>query len=324
MKAKAIAHPNIAVVKYWGKADDELRLPVNSSVSITLDKLWTKTEVEFDKNLTRDMVEFKGSKLKEGEELRIIKHLNRVRKLAQIDVKAQVKTENNFKKASGMASSASGFAALSLAASQAAGLRLSKKELSELARQGSGSACRSIPGGVAVWRKGEDSKSSVAYKLEFQDRWKLRILLVEVNQNQEKKVKSTEGMAMAKTSSYYEKAVKEAEENVRLIIKILKQGEFEEFGKIVELECFRLRKLTETSKPKIVYWQKETHQVIDKVRELREKERIEGYVTIDAGPHVHVICRQEDEKKLLGELKKLKGVKEVISCGVGGEARLLA
>ena len=131
MKAKALAHPNIAVVKYWGKVNESLRLPANSSVSITLDKLWTETEVEFDKKLKKDEVKLIGGEFQDKEKDRVSKHLDRIRKMTGMDLNARVVTKNNFKKASGMASSASGFAALSLAASIAAGLDLRKKDLNK-------------------------------------------------------------------------------------------------------------------------------------------------------------------------------------------------
>lgn len=322
MKAKAMAHPNIAVVKYWGKADDELRLPMNSSVSITLDKLWTKTEVEFDERLEQDEIKLVGGEFSDKEKKRIVKHLDRVREMVKIELKAKVRTESNFKKASGMASSASGFAALSLAASRAVGLDLKEKDLSVLARLGSGSACRSIHGGIVVWHKGDESQSSFAERLEYEKDWNLKVLLVEVDQEGEKKVKSTEAMARVKTSPYFNQALKEAEENKDKIIKALKQGDWEAFGRIVELECYRLKKLTETSKPGIVYWQEATYQVAEKAKELRE-DGLLSYVTTDAGPHIHVICQKKDTGRLKSELEQIKGVKEIIECGVGVGATLV-
>lgn len=322
MKAKAVAHPNIAVVKYWGKADDELRLPVNSSVSITLNNLWTRTEVEFDESLKKDVVELVGGGFSGKEKKRIVRYLDRVRAMADVEWKAKVVTENNFKKASGMASSASGFAALSLAASTAVGLSLGEKNLSVLARQGSGSACRSIPGGVVVWHKGENSQSSFAERVDYKNDWNFRVLLVEVEQSGEKKVKSTAGMAQAKTSPFFKTAIKKAEANKDLAIEALRKGDWKQFGEVVERECYRLKKLTETSKPKIVYWKDETYKVAEKVKELRQ-EGVLSYVTADAGPHIHVVCQHKDVNRLRKELGKIKGVKEIIECGVGGGARLI-
>jgi len=164
-KATAIAPANIAFIKYWGKKDERLRLPMNSSVSMNLSNVFTKTTVKLLPHLKRDEIVFLGEKTTKKEEKRAIKHLERIRKKARIKTKAKVVTRNNFPKATGLASSAAGFAALTLAGTAAAGLKLSKKELSILARLGSGSACRSIPDGFVEWKKGTSSLTSYARML---------------------------------------------------------------------------------------------------------------------------------------------------------------
>ena len=305
------------------KADDELRLPMNSSISITLDKLWTVTEVEFDKRFKEDKVVLSGGDFSKKERLRVVRHLDRIRGMAGVDIKARVVTRNNFKKASGMASSASGFAALSLAGSKAVGLNLSEKELSVLARLGSGSACRSIPGGIVIWHKGSDNKSSYAESIKIGKSLDIRVLLIEVDQDGEKEVGSTRGMDLAKTSPYFTQAIKRAERNLGKIKLAIRLNKWEKIGEVVETECFRLHVLAMTSKPAILYWEPASLRIMNKVFELREK-GIMAYFTADAGPHIHVICKRKDEKQLMSELKKLVGVKQVISCGVGERARLLS
>jgi len=322
MKVKARANSNIAIVKYWGKRDEKLRLPTNSSVSITLDKLWTETEVEFDKNFDKDVIEYIDGKFRKKEILRIIEHLERIRNLAKINTKARVVTRNNFEKAAGMASSASGFAALSLAGSRAAGLNLSDKELSILARQGSGSACRSISGGIVVWHKGEDNQSSYAEQIKFNDQWGLRILLVKIKDSKEKKISSTEGMKKALLSPYFKLAIDEAEKNVKRTVKALRENDWKVFGEVVEAECFRLHMLTMTSKPPIIYWKPGTLEVFSQVFEMRKK-RVEGFVTVDAGSHVHVICREKDVEKITMKLNKIRDVERVLVSGIGKGARVI-
>ncbi len=181
-KATALAYANIALVKYWGKGDEKLRLPVNSSVSITLDAIYTQTTVEFRPDLNQDVIEIDNDTFSSAETKRVSEHLDRVRRLAKLKTFAQVVTKNNFPQAVGAASSASGFAALSLAASAAAGLNLTEKELSILARQGSGSACRSISGGFNIWHRGSDPASSFAEKIDYPTEWNLKILLVFVGE----------------------------------------------------------------------------------------------------------------------------------------------
>ena len=164
MKATAIAPSNIAFIKYWGVKDEILRLPKNGSISMNLSNLLTTTTVEFNSNLTEDEISINETK-ESKEQNRVEEHLDRIRKLANLSQKAKVVSQNNFPTATGLSSSASGFAALSLAGAKAAGLNLSEKDLSILARQGSGSACRSIPDGFTEWLDGDTSETSYAVSL---------------------------------------------------------------------------------------------------------------------------------------------------------------
>ncbi len=159
-KATAIAHANIAFIKYWGVRDAALRLPTNNSLSMNLDAAYTTTTVEFAAGYRQDVVVLDGVGATGQERARVVEHLDRVRALAGIATPARVVSVNSFPTAAGIASSASGFAALTVAACAAAGLNLSEKELSVLARLGSGSACRSVPGGFVEWRAGESSEDS--------------------------------------------------------------------------------------------------------------------------------------------------------------------
>lgn len=320
-KATARACANIALVKYWGKSDEKLRLPVNSSAAVCLDKLFTRTTVEFLEEVGEDAVEIKGGFLSEAEKRRVSQHLDRVRALTGVKKRAKVNSENSFAKASGLASSASSFAALSLAAAKAAGLNLSEKELSILARQGSGSACRSIPGGMVIWQKGKGDSSSYAYQIFYPADWKLRILLVLAENAGEKSVSSSEGMKRALTSPYFALALKEAKRNVLLIKTALSKNDWKLFGKVVEDECFRLHILAMTSSPSIVYWQAGTLNIIHRLLLLREK-GIVGFFTIDAGPHVHVVCQGKDVAGLKKGLAGVEGVERIVDCKVGGKARL--
>src|SRR5690348_6851267 len=166
MKATAIAPANIAFIKYWGKKDAGLRLPYNPSISMNLNGATTTTTVEFSGSNTKDSVEL----LEEGgfhqeETIRVIQHLDIIRQKAGVKTYARVATKNTFPRATGAASSASGFAALTVAAAEALGMKLSEKELTMLARLGSGSACRSIPDGFVKWEAGETSEASFAHSL---------------------------------------------------------------------------------------------------------------------------------------------------------------
>lgn len=321
-KATAVSHSNIALVKYWGKGAEKLRLPVNSSVAISLDNLTTTTTVEFSESLEKDEVELIGVGFEEGELEKVSKHLDRVREMAGISMRAKVVSNNSFPKAAGMASSASGFSALSVAAAKAAGLTLSEKELSILARQGSGSASRSVPGGVAVWHAGVSSETSFAERIDYPKEWDLRVLLVMAEDTSVKKVGSTEGMALAVTSPYFKTAVSEAEANIDRLKAAMQKGDYEAFGKVIEDECFRLHMLCMTTTPNILYWRGVTVEVFQKLLKIRDK-GIYGFFTVDAGPHVHVVCQAKDVEPVKAELGELSGIKTIIECGIGEGARMI-
>ena len=200
-KVTAQANSNIAFIKYWGNRDAQYRVPLNDSVSMNLSDATTTTTVKFDANLTDDQIHVGGAEANAATRVRVIKHLDRVRTLAKIETKARVQSQNSFPTGVGIASSASAFAALSVAASHAAGLQLSERELSILARQGSGSACRSIPGGFVEWIAGHSSENSYAISIAPTDHWDLRDVVVIVS-TEEKKVGSSEGHIAAQTTPF--------------------------------------------------------------------------------------------------------------------------
>ncbi len=321
-KATAVSHSNIALVKYWGKGDEKLRLPVNSSVAISLDNLTTTTTVEFSESLEKDEVELVGVGFEEGEVEKVSKHLDRVREMAGISMRAKVVSNNSFPKAAGMASSASGFSALSVAAAKAARLTLSEKELSILARHGSGSASRSVPGGVAVWHAGVSSETSFAERIDYPKEWDLRVLLVMAEDTSAKKVGSTEGMALAVTSPYFKTAVSEAEANIDRLKAAMQKGDYEAFGKVIEDECFRLHMLCMTTTPNILYWRGVTVEVFQKLLKIRDN-GIYAFFTVDAGPHVHVVCQAKDVESVKAALGELSGIKTIIECGIGEGTRVI-
>jgi len=321
-KTTAQAHSNIALVKYWGKGDKKLRLPVNSSAAIALDNLTTTTTVEFRTDLQEDQVELIGEGFELGEVEKVSKHLDRIRELAKMNLKAKVVSQNSFPKAAGMASSASGFAALTVAAASAAGLSLSEKELSILARQGSGSASRSIPGGVSVWHAGTSSETSFAERIDYPKEWDLHVLLVMADDTSAKKVGSTDGMALAPTSPYFLVAVKEAEQNIKRLREAMKKGDWSAFGKVIEDECFRLHMLCMTTTPNILYWRGVSVEIFQRLFKLRES-GVEAFFTVDAGPHVHVVCRGKDSEIVKKSLSELSGIKTIIECGIGEGAKLV-
>jgi diphosphomevalonate decarboxylase len=186
-----------------------------------------------------------------------------------------------------VASSASGFAALTVAAAAALGLKCSEKELSGLARLGSGSACRSIPDGFVKW------ENDVAYSMYPPEYWDLRDILVIV-QHQKKHVSSSKGHEAAATSPHFKKRLEEIPARIKKIETAFQQKNFTVLGEMIEEECLSMHQVMQTQTPPLFYWNKNTQQVIDDLK----KSGLPAYFTVDAGPNVHIICEGKDEKKV--------------------------
>ena len=320
MKATAVAPSNIALIKYWGKIDEELRLPANASVSMNLDNLITITTVEFSHKYKTDTIHFLRSskfikktlerEFNESEKNRIIRHLERIRVMAHIQDKAAVATSNNFPKGSGIASSASGFAALTVAGCVAAGLAISERELTILARLGSGSACRSIPDGFAMWQRGKTSEESFAYSLFPASHWELRDILCIVDAKP-KKTLSTDGMRHASASSLWGIRQLELPKRICLIKQALKEKNITLLGNIIEKDCLDMHSVMQTQTPPLFYWNDDTKRIINSVIDWRRR-GLPVYFTIDAGPNVHLICESISEKEVTEKAKTLSGVQQIL------------
>ena len=286
MKATAVAPANIAFIKYWGRKDAKLRIPSNPSISMNLSACITKTTVEFSKNFKKDTV------TKGFNEKRIIAHIDRIRNIANTKIRAKITTNNSFPTSAGIASSASGFAALTVAAVAALDLKLSEKELSALARLGSGSACRSIPDGYVKW------EGEYAYSLYPHDYWDLRDILVIV-ESKGKEISSSKGHNAAHSSPFFTKRLAMIPKRIKRIEKALKEKNFPELGNVIEEDCLDMHHVMQTQTPPLFYWNEKTQQVIKQVK----RSGLPVYFTIDAGPNVHLICEAKNEKKLVENLK---------------------
>jgi diphosphomevalonate decarboxylase len=316
----ALAHPNIAFIKYWGNRDNELRLPMNGSISMNLDGLFTKTTVTFNSanqdSLTINNTEIKGKGLE-----RVSYILDIVRKMANINEKAEVTSENNFPAGAGIASSAAAFAALALSASKAAGLNLSESELSKLARRGSGSASRSIPSGFVEWQMGKSEEDSFAFSIADVSHWNL-VDCIAVVSSAHKKTGSTEGHAIAGTSPLQDARVADTTRRLDICRNAILNKDFEAFANIIEHDSDMMHSVMMTSNPPLMYWQASTVEIFHQVREWRASGLPVGY-TVDAGANVHVLCLGGYAKEVEKRLRELNGVKDVLVAGVGGGAKLV-
>ncbi len=318
LKSTAIAFPNIAFIKYWGNRDHKLRLPVNGSFSMNLDGLATKTQIIFRDDLAQDQLILNENEIGGAGLARVSQILDEVRQVAGVSLKAQVVSENNFPTGAGIASSAAAFAALALAASKAAGLELDEAALSVLARHGSGSASRSVPGGFVEWQIGEDDKNSYAFSIAPADHWDLADCVAIVSSGH-KKTGSTQGHPLADTSPLQAARVADAPRRIEICRNAILQRDFEAFASIAEADSDLMHAVMMTSNPALFYWKPATLRVMQAVRNWRA-EGIPVFYTIDAGPNVHVITLKEKMAEVSNMLKKLEGVSDVLTASVGGAA----
>lgn len=318
----AQACPNIAFIKYWGNRDNNLRLPVNGSISMNLDGLFTRTAVTFSASALTDSLIINNKQVTGPGLTRVSYILDIVRDKAGISERAEVRSENNFPAGAGIASSAAAFAALALSASKAAGLNLSEPELSVLARRGSGSASRSIPSGFVEWQMGEDEKDSYAFSIAPVDHWNLVDCIAVVSASH-KKTGSTEGHAVAGTSPLQNARVADTSRRLEICRTAILKKDFESFANIIEQDSDMMHAVMMTSNPPLMYWQAATVGIFHEVRAWRAGGLPVGY-TVDAGANVHVLCLREQSKEVEKRLRELPGVENVLVAGTGGAAKIIS
>jgi diphosphomevalonate decarboxylase len=319
-KATAVAHPNIALIKYWGKVDEALNLPANPSLSMNLASLTTVTTVDFRPALPDDIVVVDGQQAEGRVRDRVVAHLDRVRASASIGERARVSSRSDFPAGTGLASSASAFAALSLAATRAAGLDLGEAELSRLARLGSGSACRSVPAGFSLW-EGDTDKTSFARQVAPQEHWDLCDVIAIVSR-QQKTVSSYDGHALAPTSPFHRARLASVSKLLSAVWTGILERDLEAVGQAVEVDALAMHGVMMTSKPSLLYWLPGTVAVLRAVRSWRDA-GLSIYHTMDAGPNVHCFCRAADAKEAERRLRNLECVLDVLVSGPGDGARLV-
>lgn len=322
----ARAHSNIALVKYWGKRDEVRNIPAVGSISITLEALSTTTHVSFtpDASEGRDQDEFwLNGQLTLAP--RVNRVLDLVRERAGFTGRATVTSTNDFPTGAGLASSASGFAALALAASSAAGLDLRPRELSILARNGSGSAARSIFGGYVEMHTGHLDDGSDAFAEPVLDgaAWPLSVV-VAITDHEAKTVSSTHGMAGSRASSpFYPAWVDTGEQDLAEMRSAITDRDFPKLGELAEHSCLKLHALMLTSRPPLIYWNAGTVAAMHTVRALRDS-GVAVYFTIDAGPQVKALCAPQDVAVVAEALAATPGVRETRTSALGRGAYLMA
>tara|TARA_R110002096_G_scaffold44526_12_gene120406 strand:+ start:33128 stop:34111 length:984 start_codon:yes stop_codon:yes gene_type:complete len=319
----AQACANIALVKYWGKRDTTLNLPAQGSLSLTLDALRTTTTVEFDDGLGADSLMLDG---KESTTSRLTPWLDIVRQRAGIGSFARVESKNDFPTSSGLASSASAYAALAVAATGAAGLSLSREELSELARRGSGSAARSLFAGFALWHRGErdDGKDSIAEELVEGADWPLRMVIAVVGGGKKKSVSSRDAMGhCAATSPLYQAWLASVPPDLQAAREAIANRDLAALGAVTQGSAMAMHAAALASRPPVRYWQPATLRCLDAVEALQSA-GISAYPTMDAGPHVKVLTSEADSAAVAKALTALDEVSQVIVSKAGPGAKRLS
>lgn len=299
----AKAHTNIALIKYWGKKDQQLIIPQTDSLSLTLNEFYTTTQVVFDPTLTTDQVSINHHRLTPAAAQRTSAFLDLVRQRAGRTEFARVNSINHVPTAAGLASSASAFAALAGAASAAAGMQLNRRELSRLARRGSGSATRSIYGGLVEWHRGHDDHSSYAEPVMEKLDFGLEMLAIMIN-TKKKKITSRQGMqASVATSPYYASWRQVVANDMQAIKAAIQQRDIPTIGHIAEENALRMHALTLSADPGYSYFNSQTLTAMRAVRALR-KRGIKCYYTMDAGPNVKVIYDHRDRERVIAGLSQ--------------------
>lgn len=302
--ATATAHANIALIKYWGKADNALIIPRTYSLSLTLDELYTTTTVEFG-GVPSDQATLEDAQVTGRAMERIVTFLDLVRERAGISDAAQVTSVNTVPTAAGLASSASGFAALAGAASAAAGLDLDDRDLSRLARRGSGSASRSIFGGLALWNAGYDDATSYAEPVTGPDGFAdgLSIVVLVINDGP-KGISSRDAMRRTvDTSPDYEPWVEQHAGHLAEARDAIRAGDLDRLGEVTEANALGMHATMRSAVPPVDYLTAGSHAALQAVKDLRA-EGLPAWATMDAGPNVKVLTSADQAETVDARLRE--------------------
>lgn len=322
MKVTAVAPANLAVVKYWGARDLSRGVPHHPSISLTMTRCRSRCTVEArgtgeDEVLRSDS---RGELRPAAEAFAapVRRQVERLRRAADDAPPLRIATHNTFPTGAGLASSASGFAALTLAAGRAFGLDFSAAELSVWARRsGSGSAARSALGGYVEWPSAaSDSLEAPARQLAPPTHWDLRDLVAVVDETS-KAVSSREGHRRAASSPHFGKRLELVPGRLEKARTAVRERDLGLLGEVLEREAVELHLIAMSSRPPVFYWSPATLSVLEAVRGLRADEGVEAYFSVDAGPNVHVVCGPEAEERVERRLQELPGVDRVIGDRVG-------
>ena len=320
MRATATAHPNFALIKYWGKRDSGANVPAVGSLSVTLDAMSTTTTVSFDEALGRDTLELEGREVPASDD-RLRRCMDALRDIAGIDHYAAISSRNDFPTGAGLASSASGYAALIMAAAGALRLDPRDPRLLDIARIGSGSAPRSVCGGYALLEI--DGDRAVCGQCAGAEDWPLGIV-VAITDEAAKDVSSRDGMERSRSSSpFYDQWVRSHPADLSAAAEKVASRDFAGLAVLAEHNCLKMHAVMMTTQPPLLYWKPATIDCMREIMRLRA-EGLPVFFTVDAGPQVKAVCQPEAVEDVRRALESIPGVGRTVSGGVGGGARIVA
>ena len=316
--ATAIAHPNFALIKYWGKSNVGGNIPAMSSLAITLDSMMSETTVSFPDDLKLDTWILNG--VEQPSLGQIQPPCEHLKKISPIDQPCLIESKNNFPTAAGLASSASGIASLVSALDKVLETKLSKQQMIEAAMLGSASAARSLfPGFVLL----DVTENDVTCKTILEaEEWPLNVIVCVTSTNQ-KTMSSRQGMEISKkTSPIYSDWVSNHQQDIDLALQAIAEKNFHQLGKIAEQNCLKMHQVMKTSQPSIDYWNLATHTCVENVKDMQGK-GMPVFFTIDAGPQVKIICEPDVSKEVATLMEKVPGVRSIIESCLGKGARII-
>jgi diphosphomevalonate decarboxylase len=317
MRATAIAQPNIALIKYWGKRDIARNLPAVGSISITLSELYTEMTVQLEAAFTQDTLRVNGE-CNAGMLPRISACLDQV--VGHERMFASIESRSNFPIAAGLASSASAFAAVTVAAASAADLSPTIASLSRQAGRASGSAARSLYGGFAELTNVTDGIEVAS--ICSADVWPMNVI-VAITESGAKVVGSTAAMEISRqTSPFYERWIQQQAGDLDIARSAIQNRDFAALAAIAEHNCLKMHSVMWASRPPTMYWNAATMRCMQTVRQLQD-EGCDVFFTIDAGPQVKAVCLPQESRRVRAALARTPGVIDVMQSGLGAGARLL-
>lgn len=318
MQATAVAHPNVALIKYWGKHDPRSNMPATGSLSLTLAQLHTRTTVEFSSAYDSDQLVLDGASAPAALP-KVGAVLDRLRKYVGCEWYARVESANDFPTGAGLASSASGYAALTVAAAAALDAPLSTDELANIARLGSGSAPRSLYPGIVLLEPDAEYRAITCRSLCAPDDWPLQVQ-VAITSRQHKAVASTGGMELSRqTSAFYPAWLSTHPADLSAAVNSVAQRDFAALAELAEYSCLKMHAVALSSRPGLLYWNDATLACMQRIRELRAA-GVAVFFTVDAGPQVKAVCEAGASEEVRSALADCPGVLEIRSCGLGAGA----